>query len=99
MRMKSCVLTLGLVCASLVAAQTEPQKTLPPVPPQARSSEKIRTQTRLIAIDVVVTDSHGAPVRDLKKEDFQIFEEHNREQQIAQFRFVDRPASTGATSG
>ena len=99
MRMKSCVSTLGLVCASLVAAQTEPQKTLPPAPPQARSSEKIRTQTRLIAIDVVVTDSHGAPVRDLRKEDFQIFEEHNREQQIAQFRFVDRAASTAATSG
>ena len=88
---------MGLVCASFVAAQTAPPKPLAPPQQPATSSEKIRTQTRLIAIDVVVTDSHGAPVRGLNKEDFQIFEEHNREQPIAQFRFVDRPANRLAT--
>ena len=90
--MKSYFPTLSLVCASLVAAQTAPPRSFTPPEQPAASSEKIRTQTRLIAIDVVVTDSHGAPVRGLHKDDFQIFEEHNREQQIAQFRFVDRPA-------
>ena len=98
MPMKSCFAPLVLVCASLVAAQTAPQKSSAPPEQPARSSETLRTQTRLIAIDVVVTDSHGAPVRGLTKDDFQIFEEHNREQQIAQFRFVDRPTNTPATA-
>jgi VWFA-related protein len=89
---------LALAWASSVGAQTAPpQKPESPAQP-SRSSETIRTQTRLIAVDVVVTDSHGAPVRGLKKEDFQIFEEHNREQQIAQFRFVDLAASARETA-
>jgi len=96
--MKSCFSTLVLVCSNLVAAPAAPQKSSAPPQQPARSSETIRGQTRLIAIDVVVTDSHGAPVRGLTKEDFQIFEEHNREQQVAQFRFVDRPANAPATA-
>lgn len=98
MRMKKCVAIFGLFCAGIVLAQTTPappQKAGLPSQQPPVASDTIKTQTRLIAVDVVVTDSHGAPVRGLKKEDFQIFEEHNREQQIAQFRFVDR--STNAT--
>jgi len=95
MHAKQRVLMLVLLCAGVVIAQTPsaqaPQQAPPAQPPQ--SSQTIKAQTRLIAVDVVVTDSHGAPVRGLKKEDFQIFEERNREQQIAQFQFIDRPAS------
>ena len=94
--MRNCVLVLWLACASIVWAQSAPappQRTSPPAQQPPTAKQTIKTQTRLITVDVVVTDSHGAPVRGLKREDFHIFEEHNREQQIARFRFIDWPAS------
>lgn len=62
------------------------------------SSPTVKVQTKLITVDVVANDSHGDPVRGLKKEDFQIFEEHNREQQIVQFEFLDRAANAVASA-
>jgi VWFA-related protein len=71
------------------APQSPPQQTPP-------SNTPLKSNTRLVTVDVVVTDSHGAPVRGLKKEDFQIIEEHNREQQTDHFEFVDRKANAAA---
>jgi VWFA-related protein len=65
-----------------------------PVSPQSETT--LKSNTRLVTVDVVVTDSHGAAIRDLKKEDFQILEEHNREQQIDHFEFIDRRANAAA---
>jgi len=101
MQMKKCLAIFGLVCAGAVVAQTPPapsQKAAAPAQQPPKAAGTLKTQTRLIAVDVVVTDSHGAPVRGLKKEDFQIFEEHNRQQDIAQFRFVDRSTDAAATA-
>jgi VWFA-related protein len=53
------------------------------------SSTPLKTNTRLIAVDVVVTDSHGNPIRGLKAGDFQISEEHSGPQKISQFQFID----------
>ena len=100
MRIKNWLASIGIFCATIVMAQTSTapaQKPNAPAQQPPTASNTLKTQTRLIAVDVVVTDSHGAPVRGLKKEDFQIFEEHNREQQIAQFRFVDRSAEPAPT--
>ncbi len=44
----------------------------------------IRVQVRLVPIDVTVTDSRDRPVTDLKKEDFEIFE-NGRPQEIRHF--------------
>jgi VWFA-related protein len=100
MRMKWGFPSCGLLCASILWAQTTPtQQSGVPQPKPATSSETIRTQTRLIAVDVVVLDSHGDPVRGLKKDDFQIFEEHNRQQAIAKFEFVDLLASGRQSAG
>ena len=110
MRVRKLTAVSAVLCATMAIAQA-PQHNPPPLvpigpdrqlptqsqPPPA-APNPLKTQTRLIAIDVVVTDSHGAPVRGLKKEDFQIFEEHNREQQIAQFRFVDLSANATQTA-
>src|SRR5579864_3069243 len=76
----------------------------PSVPPQPApaaqqtpaSISPIKTNTRLITVDVVVTDSHGNVVRGLKPEDFQVSEEHAGPQKIVEFDFVDaqaRPAT------
>jgi len=64
-----------------IAAANAPQGT----PPSAR----LKTNTRLIAVDVVVTDSHGNAIRGLKPGDFQISEEHSGPQKISQFQFID----------
>jgi VWFA-related protein len=44
-------------------------KTQRPSPPGT-----IRVQVRLVPVDVIVTDSRGKPVKDLKKEDFRLYE-------------------------
>ena len=64
-------------------------------PPQPGT---ITTQTRLITVDVIATDSHGNPVRNLKEEDFQVIEEHLGAQKIARFEFVDTAARAAADS-
>lgn len=45
-----------------------------------------------VALDVVVTDKHDTPVKDLTKDDFEIVE-HGRPQTIADFRFEFVPAT------
>ena len=48
-----------------------------------------------VAVDVVVTDSHGKPVPGLTKEDFDVVEQ-GRPQTIADFAFIAIPASRRA---
>lgn len=73
-----------------------PQKNPPAAQQAPASPSTIQTRTRLITVDVVVTDSHGRPVRGLTQDDFQVSEEHAGQQKIAKFRFVDASASTPA---
>jgi VWFA-related protein len=51
-----------------------------------RASEPLRTNTRLVVVDVVVTDSKGQPVSDLKAEDFALLE-GGKPQKISGFSF------------
>ena len=68
--------------------------------PQAPAAGTLKTNTRLITVDVVATDSHGNVMRGLKPEDFQVSEEHAGQQKIVQFSFVDASAnSSPAPSG
>ena len=73
-----------------------PQQSPSAVSTSPQSGPTLKSNTRLVTVDVVVTDSHGEAVRDLKKEDFQILEEHNREQQIDHFEFIDLRANAAA---
>src|ERR1700728_2838026 len=68
--------------SSPVIATANAQQGTPPSAP-------LKTNTRLIAVDVVVTDSHGNAIRGLKAGDFQISEEHSGPQKISQFQFID----------
>ncbi len=55
----------------------------------------IRVSTELVLVNVVARDNKGNPVRDLKKEDFSLYED-GKKQQILSFDFedVDRLAAT-----
>ncbi len=93
---KLCALAIGLGMAAVVATcspavgQTAQQN--PPANPPPAAKSPLKTQTRLITIDVVATDSHGAPVRGLKADDFRVFDSNHGPQRITQFQFIDATA-------
>ena len=80
-----CRLIALLLAAAQATAQTPAPAAQPPV---------FRTATRLVEISVVVHDSRGQPVSDLKKEDFALTE-RGKPQQVAFFSMAsaDRPAT------
>lgn len=51
----------------------------------------IRTESRIVLVDTVVTDKKGHYISDLKKEDFKVFED-NKEQSVSSFSFGADPA-------
>ena len=76
---------------ALASQQAGPQHT-----ESARSGYVLKVTTRLVTLDVVATDSRGNPVRDLKPEDLQIFEEHKAQQKIEHFEYFEKLANAGA---
>lgn len=57
-----------------------------------QSSTVIRSETRLVLVDTVVTDKKGDYVRDLTMKDFRVWDD-NKEQQVKTFSFESDPAS------
>jgi VWFA-related protein len=75
---------MGVLAVSLSAyAQSSPSPQEGGAP---RVSEPLRTNTRLVVVDVVVTNSKGQPVSDLKAEDFALLEA-GKPQTISGFSF------------
>jgi VWFA-related protein len=94
----------ALACASLLmqfgapsfAQQAQPQ---PPADSQAQAkppASSIRVTSELVLANVVVRDKKGNLIRDLKKEDFTLFED-GKKQQISTFDFenVDELENAG----
>ena len=67
---------------------------VPPASAQAPadSGAVIRTETRLVLVDTVVTDKKGEYVRDLTQKDFKVWED-GKEQPIKSFSFEADPSS------
>lgn len=86
-RVLSFVLALFLSVAG--QSQTGPQQ-----PPPKQDDGRLRIDTELVQIDVVVTDKAGKPVGNLNREDFQLFED-GRPQSITHFAIgsSNRPAA------
>ena len=92
------VLGLGLLALlaspSLICAQTpEPAK------PDAQSQQQpmatspvIRTESRVVLVDAVVTDKKGNYVHDLTQKDFKVYED-NKEQAVTSFSFGNDPSA------
>ncbi|MBZ5533929.1 MAG: VWA domain-containing protein [Acidobacteriia bacterium] len=90
------LLSVGLF-STICAAQTDPQPpsqsaTLPAAAqqdaasPAFQSSTVLRVTTRLVVVDVVAADKKGAPITDLKAEDFTV-QEDGRDQHVRVFAF------------
>lgn len=69
---------------------------VPPTFSQTQSDDVVRITTNLVQIDAVVTKK-GKPVKDLKAEDFEIFED-GRRQEITSFAYVSNVANKADTS-
>lgn len=55
--------------------QQRPRRVLPPDLLPAEQDEVYRVDTDLVLVDVTVTDAEGRPVRDLRAEDFKLYED------------------------
>src|SRR5437868_4439303 len=69
-----------------VAAQKTAQTQVSPSP----TTPILRVTTRLVLVDVVVTDNSGRPVTDLKQNDFDV-RENGKPQKIVAFTFQPPP--------
>jgi len=99
------IVALCLCSATLTADRAASQSALSAQVEQQASDQQqgtsqsgyvLKVTTRLVTLDVTATDSHGNPVRDLKPEDLQIFEEHKSPQKIEHFEYIEKLAGAGA---
>ena len=67
-----------------------------PKPPAAQTP--IQVSTELVLVNVVARDRKGNPVRDLKREDFTVYED-GKKQQISAFDFEDVDQLTAGEIG
>ena len=90
------VLALELPLGSL-AQQAPVQQS--PAPPAAQAPQAIRATTELVLVNVVARDRKGNLVRDLKREDFTVLED-GQKQQVSSFDFenIDELALAGQTT-
>lgn len=98
--------SLSLFAGLLFCGTTYPQQTQPVAPqPQAsapplqtnQSEYVLKVTTRLVTVDLIATDNHGNPIRDLKPEEVQVFEEHKQREKIEHFQFFEKLKDTGAS--
>lgn len=82
----SCVAGVAMLAAQ--AQQTPPATQSPQAP--TGPVPTFRAEVEYVEVDAVVTDAQGQFVRDLKKDDFQVFEDGKR-QTVTNFSLVDIP--------
>lgn len=82
----------GLAAVTLFALLAVPLASQSPDAPPGQLPT-FKAEVEYVEVDALVTDQSGAVVRDLRKEDFQIFED-GKSQAIAGFAFVEIPVVT-----
>ena len=87
-RMATALLLVWAAAGSLVAQQPEA-----PV----QSGARVKVSTEIVLVNVVARDKHGNLIKDLKREDFTVYED-GKKQDLASFDFekVDELAMAGA---
>jgi VWFA-related protein len=76
--MRYTFLLLPFFLVGLLFSQTAPSS-------NAQASATFQSNVRVVLLDVIVTDSNGAPVTGLSENDFRVFED-NKQQKIASFK-------------
>ena len=97
MRWRNLALIIFLVLAVHTSFPRDDQQASAPKESTYQSPTVLRATTRLVVIDVVATDSKGAPVPDLKAEDFTVLED-GKPQKISGFTFQQGNPVTRASS-
>ncbi|HEU4390759.1 MAG TPA: VWA domain-containing protein, partial [Blastocatellia bacterium] len=90
-----CVLAVLLICLAGGPAFTRQQSgqsgqknARPEKPPEKTTDQDVvRISVTLVQVDAVVTDANGHPVTDLKREDFEVYED-GRKQSISNFSYI-----------
>jgi VWFA-related protein len=99
MRDRRLVLLIGLVCLAAGWLFLERNSNYPvvhaqePTTASAADVPVLRTETRLVLVDSVVTDKKGNYVRDLAQKDFKVLED-GKEQVITSFSFEETTGSS-----
>jgi len=81
---------LGLFVFVALAASLTAQSQQVPASQASQQTPTFKTQVEFVEVDALVTDQQGNFVRDLTKNDFQVFEDGKR-QTISTFSLVDIP--------
>ena len=93
-------LALAITLALLLPAAAQQPATSPTQDGPREKEDVVRITSNLVQVDAVVTDRKGQPVRDLRPEEFEIYED-GHPQKITNFSFVSTvpgatvPAHTG----
>jgi len=94
MRLTPLASALVVLCSLGALAQQPPSTAQRPAtaPPPASGQPPItfRVEIDYVELDAIVTDAQGRPVRNLTREDFQVFEE-GQPQTVTNFSQVDLP--------
>lgn len=69
-------LVAALFCLAIAAQDSPPQQ---PKPASSKNQDTLKIETELVQIDLVVTDKQGKPVHDLKREDFELYEDGKKQ--------------------
>jgi VWFA-related protein len=99
--MRKSILALLLLFTTFYVSLAQGQQQSAPAPPpqtpaKPDQDDVVKITTNLVQVDAVVTKD-GKPVRDLKAEDFELFED-GRKQQISSFAYISNiPNSNSAT--
>jgi VWFA-related protein len=86
----SAAIALGVAAALSANAAQGPDSQSPPIP-------TFRAEAEYVDVDVLVTDAEGRFVNDLRREDFQIFED-GKPQKLANFALVEIPRDSDVPS-
>jgi len=78
-----------------IRAQQNAQQQSPASAPPQTNAPPLTSESRVVRVDVVVTDKKGNYIQDLTAHDFRVYED-NKEQEINNFTFGANPTAHGA---
>ena len=97
--MATAVLLVWAAAGNLIAQQPQqvPQQQQQPQAPVSTGGGVVKVSTEIVLVNVVARDKHGNLIKDLKREDFTVYED-GKKQDLASFDFekVDEMVMAGA---